>query len=108
MSENALRELQDLSNNPDILSVSQLLQNQPYLVQSVKSIATRYGQRLVAKIDEKTEVFLPARFGKASPQLVEQLNANKFCIVYEGEEQLQTGYKKHKVKCIPAPIQQQK
>lgn len=101
MSQDALRQLEELSNNSDILSVSSLQQNVAYPVRGVRSIATKYGPRTVVKIDDETEVFLPARFGKATPELIQQLDTTKFFLTYQGEEQLKCGFKKYLVKFSP-------
>lgn len=97
MSLDALRQLEELSNSCDILSVSSLRQNVPYRVLSVRSLDTVHGAKTVVKLDDDTEVFLPSRFGKATPELIQNLNSTPFCIIYKGEEKLRSGFKRYVV-----------
>ena len=75
-----------------------------YEVNRFKTLNTKYGKRLIVRID-KTEYFLPQRFAEAveGPEALRELNLRRYIMIYGGMEKAK--HNRIKVEFIESPLQ---
>lgn len=78
----ALDELTSLAFKP-ILTIKDMIPNNPLKILSAKKVKTQYGERLVLEL-EKYQMYLPPRFVNISEATFNRINEGDFCITNNG------------------------
>lgn len=99
ITETIFEELNQLAQGETFLptrKLNELKQSHPYRIQGVKSVKTKYGERIILILQE-FQIFLPDRFRKMTTAQKDALNDGSWEVTYNGDEKLDNGFRRHKL-----------